>query len=552
MEPSVDKEDRFYDSVDEAPSSKEDLGHQRNTDGPAKVNATTNKIMDKTLSVVRPDQPNSKHPSSHTANGDKNNKEDNPTSSKEDKRSHRRHHIKVGLDVNDLKQTLKNRMLDDPKARAKRRPYYLHGKYKFLNGPRDPRKSLIRNLNTERYQAIYPNVTTWSLPLPLQQPTRNHDSVIIEGGYDGQQPILVTLLGRYSRYIQSMDLITGRQWLSRTKGKDPSGNPIDDLNHVTGVLVDNLKGNGQEIWLPCGFHNDQVNKEMSTDYVRIVDAKTMKVRVGPKLPVAGGACISKALTIIPNEPPMICSFAGTQGNHDRGTFLPHTQCYDRIREKWWRPFGNLPYGLDHGSLAVVPAGTCHSKDPARVLIFNFRTEPYGNPHPEFLAHDIPNEGWSIETLIKYEEKVPAEWFVYHNVTDTSPLKDIPRDASGVVTANNGRYILNFGGTYRTRSHTRGNGKSTKKGRTSMIRSFDVCRKEWKVIGDLGLQTFALQTAASDSLGVAVTCGGEAPLAYSNSPFCFVSRWENMTISNPQINVLGSMMESKKPARKRID
>ena len=111
------------------------------------------------------------------------------------------------------------------------------------------------------------------------------------------------------------------------------------------------------------------------------------------------------------------------------------------------------------------------------------------------------------------------------MTDTSHLKDIPRDASGVVMANNGRYILNFGGTYRTRAHTRGNRKSTKKGRTSMIRSFDVCRKEWNVIGDLGMKTFALQTAASDSLGVAVTCGGEAPLAYSNSPFLLCQSME---------------------------
>jgi hypothetical protein len=411
-------------------------------------------------------------------------------------------------------------------------PYYLYGMYEFLEKPHHPRKRLINRLKAEPAKVIPPNISTWVLPIPLQYPTRNHDSVILEG--NEMNPTVVTLLGRHSRYIQSTDLHTFQQRATRTTGVDPSGNPIDDLNHVTAVLVDSLDGsNGQEIWLPCGFHGDAVNNETSTDYVRIVDAKTMKVRVGPKLPVAGGACISKALTIIPNEPPMICTFAGTQGSHDSGIFLPYTQCYDRIREKWWRPFGNLPYGLDHGSLAVVPAGTCHSKDPARVLIFNFRTEPYGNPHPEFLAHDIPNEGWSTETLTKYEEKVPAEWFVYHNVTDTSHMKDVPRDASGVVTANNGRCILNFGGTYRTEARIRSNNKSTEKGRTSMIRSFDVCRKEWNVVGDLGMETFALQSTASDRLGVAVTCGGEAPLQFANSPFCFVSRWKNMTVSNPQ-------------------
>jgi len=210
----------------------------------------------------------------------------------------------------------------------------------------------------------------------------------------------------------------------------------------------------------------------------------------------------------------------------------HTMLWQE-EKKWWRPFSNLPYGLDHGSLAVVPAGTCHEKDPSRILIFNFRTWPYGNPHPKFLAHDVPKDGWSLDTLQKYDKKAPEKWYVYHNVTNTSHLKDIPRNASGVVMANNGCHILNFGGMYQTRTDTRGNGKRTKKGRTSMIHAFDVCRKEWRIVGDLGLQTFPLQSCTSDSLGVAITCGGKAPLAYSNSPFCFVSRWRNMTVSNPQ-------------------
>ena len=67
-------------------------------------------------------------------------------------------------------------------------------------------------------------------------------------------------------------------------------------------------------------------------------------------------------------------------HHDHGTFLCFMQCYDRVRERWWSPFGNLPYGFDHGSLTVIPAGTCHEEDPGRVLIFNFQTQPYGNPH----------------------------------------------------------------------------------------------------------------------------------------------------------------------------
>jgi len=419
-------------------------------------------------------------------------------------------------------------------------PYYLHGKYEFLDKPHDPRTKLIHNIRTEETKMIGANVTTWALPLLLEHPTRNHDSIILERV--DENPTMVTLLGRYSRYIQWQDLETGYRGSKRTEGEDPSGNPIDDLNHVTAVLVDTLDSSGREIWLPCGFHGDAVNNETSTDYVRIVDLETMTVRVGPKLPIAGGACISKALTIIPNEPPMICTFAGTQGKHDSGIFLPFTQCYDRRREKWWTPFGKLPYGLDHGSLALIPAGTCHTNDPARVLIFNFRTEPYGNPHPEFLAFDM-RDGWTLETLLEYEEKVPEKWCVYHNVTNTTHPKNVPRDASGVVVANSGQTILNFGGTFRTDARIRGNDKVTEKGRTSMVRAFDVCRKEWNVVGDLGLKTFALQTAASDRLGVAVTCGGEAPLWHANSPFCFASRWHDMTVSNPQSSDMAALNTS---------
>jgi hypothetical protein len=129
----------------------------------------------------------------------------------------------------------------------KRLPFYLHGMHKFLAGPHDPRKKLIHNLRTEKYKAIGSNVTTWALPITLEHPTRNHDSVILEGSGG---PIMVTLLGRYSRYIQSMDLLSGKQTSVRTKGKDPSGNAIDDLNHVTAVVVDSWwQGDLVAVWL---------------------------------------------------------------------------------------------------------------------------------------------------------------------------------------------------------------------------------------------------------------------------------------------------------------
>ena len=44
----------------------------------------------------------------------------------------------------------------------------------------------------------------------------------------------------------------------------------------------------------------------------------MQVRVGPKLPYSGGACGATTIEAIPGEPPLICAFGGTDGNHDKG------------------------------------------------------------------------------------------------------------------------------------------------------------------------------------------------------------------------------------------
>ena len=53
---------------------------------------------------------------------------------------------------------------------------------------------------------------------------------------------------------------------------------------------------------------------------RIVDLETMQVRVGPKLPFSGGACGAAPIQAISGEPPLICSFGGTDGNHDKGKY----------------------------------------------------------------------------------------------------------------------------------------------------------------------------------------------------------------------------------------
>jgi len=413
-----------------------------------------------------------------------------------------------------------------------------------------------RKLFEDHTDVLLPKTQTWALNSPLLHGTRNHDCVTLfddeTSKERGDHVQVVNLLGRYSRHVEAIDMVSGRYTSKTTEGVDPSGALLADLNHVSAVLVDSIYSNGtavpssadmgrpkQEVWLPCGFHGDAVNNETSSEYVRIVDMDTMTIRVGPKLPSAGGACTSLAIHVLPDEQPMICSFAGTRGQHDSGEFLPQTQCYDRMRKRWWSPFGEMPFGLDHGNAAVIPSGTCKESDPARIVIMNFRTEPYGDIHPEVLAHDLPDDRWTLDELeaMDKERNRKGGWYIYHNVTDPfARPEDVPRDAAGIVVTDGGRHILNFGGQAHdiSMAEHRATGRKRHKIKFNMIRSLDVCQKEWSKVGDMGLSTFALQSCASQRLQVAFTCGGEAPLHNSNSDMCIASHWASMHIENQHV------------------
>ena len=204
-------------------------------------------------------------------------------------------------------------------------PYYLKGKTQYKKKKFHHKKTFAR-IKEEEPKPISPKQKVWVLPDPVHLPTRNHESLLLEyknGGEDKQ--ILVNVLGRYSRGVQWMDLNTGEQCSSVTNGTDPDHKPLNDLNHVASVLVDSLESKGErpkkEVWLPCGFHNDRVGKEVSSNYVRIVDLETMEVRTGPKLPYSGGACGAAPIEAIPGEPPLVCAFGGTNGNHDTGEWI---------------------------------------------------------------------------------------------------------------------------------------------------------------------------------------------------------------------------------------
>lgn len=392
--------------------------------------------------------------------------------------------------------------------------YYLNGKTKYKRQKYKPKKT-FRRIDEEPSKPVDDTQKVWVLPDPVKHPTRNHESLLLE--YEEKQ-VLVNILGRYSRAVQWMDLYTGDQFSIETNGTDPDNRPLNDLNHVASVLVDSLESTTRtrkEVWLPCGFHNDRIGKEVSSNYVRIVDLETMKVRVGPKLPYSGGACGAAPIEVIQGEPPFICAFGGTDGNHDEGIFLPYVSCYDRVSEMWVYPFGKLPVGMDHLSVAVVPGAACSPGDPTRVLTFNFRTKNYAtHTSAEILAFDLPPNGWTREELEGMDADQEGGWYTFanHSFTGGEDEAYAPRDASGVVMANNGRSVVNFGGINQIP-----NPKFTKKDKSngpkvfstwySTVRELDVCEKTWEKVADLGIQTFALMASASTTLNTAFFCGG---------------------------------------------
>jgi hypothetical protein len=402
-------------------------------------------------------------------------------------------------------------------------PYYKHGKSKFKEQPFHHKKTFQYIQNEQPAAINEENENVWILSDPIQTPTRNHESILLE--YADQQ-ILVNVLGRYSRVVQWMDLMTGQQYQVTTTGADPDNRPLNDLNHVASVLVDIYDSSEdittptkkkKEIWLPCGFHNDRIGKEQSSNFVRIIDLETMQVRAGPKLPYSGGACGAALIDNprIPNSPPFICAFGGTDGNHDTGIFLPYVSCYDRVTEKWVHPFGKLPVGMDHLSVVVVPKSVCDSSDPARVLLFNYRTKNYStHTSAEILAFDIPDGGWTREELDTMTPDTPGKWYTFANHTFDGPSDEAyaPRDASAVVMANDGISVINFGGINQVRNHNwikgdKSTGPKVFSTWYSTVRELNVCEHTWTKVADLGIQTFAIMAAASTKLNNAFFCGG---------------------------------------------
>ena len=90
------------------------------------------------------------------------------------------------------------------------------------------------------------------------------------------------------------------------------------------------------------------------------------------------AAIFSACTRVQEE---VCVFGGSVGAHDEGLFTGAVSCYDRAARTWHRPLPQLPVPADHLSVVRVPAGVncggVDGEEPERLLVLNFRKEPYG-------------------------------------------------------------------------------------------------------------------------------------------------------------------------------
>lgn len=266
----------------------------------------------------------------------------------------------------------------------------------------------------------------WFMDPPLLSPRRNHDCVV----HDGH---LINVVGRFAPNVESLDLKTGDRTLKRDNPE------LLGINHPSVTSVEKLDGTGLEIWIPCGFIGDDVNRERSMTHATIIDADTLEARQGPELDRPRGACGSTALFIDGlDQPALVCVFGGSDGTHDEGEMLSLVSCYDRVKKKWlYLP--PLPVAGDHLNVVYMAEGACRdentgSHSPPRVLALHIRTRNYGSARPEVYALDLDPATGKVSS---------TDWYVFA----VSGEHDV-RDAAGVVVSEDSTALLSFGGISR--------------------------------------------------------------------------------------------------------
>lgn len=329
------------------------------------------------------------------------------------------------------------------------------------------------------------------LTSPMLSPRRNHDCLVRINEADGH-PYLWLIGGRFAQNVETIDLVTGAQSF-RTNTTEP----LLNTNHFNVVTVRSVVDGNTEIWIPCGFEGNQVNKETSMTHMKVIEIgrnnTVVSLRRGPELDRPRGACGAVAMNLDgPGKPEHICVFGGSDGKHDKGIFLDTISCYDRVKKTYIHPFGVLPSPADHENIIHVPPRSCGKESSEMFLFLNFRSQAYGDEKSEIYALNVSRD--------KDGKVIPgSDWYLYSN-----DISSRPRDASGFILGPEGRFLFNFGGV----RYTRVGPRKRKKGRaTDEIRAFDLCKKRWiPNVATLDSRRFALLTCSSNEF--TYTCGGD--------------------------------------------
>ncbi|CAM9567224.1 unnamed protein product [Discosporangium mesarthrocarpum] len=343
---------------------------------------------------------------------------------------------------------------------------------------------LLRSRNSEAGLEDYSNYTGhWLLDEPLLHARRNHDCII----YDGK---LINLAGRFASTVETMDLQTGTQVLMSRNSS------LLSMNHPTIALVDRLPGErtGKDIWITCGFIGHEVNKEVSMTHVTIVDADTLRPRLGPPLDRPRGACGTLPLHLDgPEKPALVCVFGGSDGTHDKGEMLDLVSCYDRVK-KAWRKLPSLPVAGDHLNTVLMEGGACVEEggepSPKRVLALHIRPNNYGMSLREVFALDLNPDGG-----------VMGDWYTFTTIPDRET-----RDAAGVVLSEDSSKLISLGGINHGMEIPDEEGLDRSGNPQQQVKLLDLCKRRWNEdFRMLFTPRFAIQACKSGDAIFA--CGG---------------------------------------------
>ena len=119
----------------------------------------------------------------------------------------------------------------------------------------------------------------------MLSPRRNHACAILPA--NATSPSKAVLIGgRWSPTIETINLeIFEHQLIAHSA--------LLESNHNTVEMVAGYRDPSDiELWVLCGFEGNDINRETNNEFVIIISTKTGKIRRGPKLPRALGACSS--------------------------------------------------------------------------------------------------------------------------------------------------------------------------------------------------------------------------------------------------------------------